>query len=48
MQAKGFTFNSKRKKLFALTVLLGMMALLSGCGLQSGEITRACTQTSRI
>ncbi|WP_172250946.1 membrane protein insertase YidC [Saccharibacillus deserti] len=38
-QGKGFIFGSKQGKFIALTVLIGMMVLLSGCGVQSGEIT---------
>lgn len=38
-QSKGFIFSSKRGKFFALAVLIGMVVLLSGCGMQSGEIT---------
>lgn len=38
-QSKGFIFGWARGKFLALTVLIGMMVLLSGCGMQSGEIT---------
>lgn len=38
-QAKGFIFGSKRGKFFAVAALLGMIMLLSGCGMHSGEIT---------
>ncbi|NGZ74544.1 membrane protein insertase YidC [Saccharibacillus alkalitolerans] len=38
-EAKGFIFSTKRGKFFVLAMLLGMVALLSGCGPQSGEIT---------
>ncbi|MDO3412176.1 membrane protein insertase YidC [Saccharibacillus sp. CPCC 101409] len=37
--AKGFIFKSAKGKFLALTAILGLMALLSGCGVQNGEIT---------